>query len=324
MLRPIGSRNALNQCKIAPGDLVQGRILSIFSNGKALLQVGATKIILEHSFGGKVGEVLLFDVRSNLQSGKPEGQAKSSMSARLSGRSTSGKMTPTSIGSARGSVTMHPLRPLATSDELNSAKVDKFKLNSPRLATAIASLANKWIREARRRISARIRRDTSPARLSSSATPDRRWMNATVEPNAAHGDGRHDTDSPFDYSSNFWIACDGERYRFGRISLKTKPENPSADQNGHILTASFFLDLEYTGAVEIELRMAEDQIGIDFNVATESMRETLETRMPSIYTALRTLVERVYCQVQIDQRLIGMNTTDCLSSEVPKEIDLKI
>ena len=313
-LRITHQQTTINLSRLAPGDLIEARVIGPSSNGRTLLQVGDTIITSEQQLGAKPGEVLRLEVQSAPQGTTPSARARLWLAVRQietvhhprqapPGPAPSTPPYPALQSMGRNFVSADLFRSLAVirHGDASLADLTQFAAAHP---MGPATLTNRQrIQNFRKRYLRRVANNVSDTEMK-----PLRGARAG-EPNAIKGTLLHnltenrEPEAPLEYRGAFGIAS--QRDGNGALRIKIRPEQGSHDASGHEgrLTASLLLDLENTGIVEVNLTLGEDQIWVDFRTTTPQMRQKIEAELDGVHASLAALARRVYCRVRSDRQL---------------------
>jgi hypothetical protein len=117
------------------------------------------------------------------------------------------------------------------------------------------------------------------------------------------------TDSKkIDRSGEAWDHVLSGDFQLGQQKIKMliygRSPGRAGDETGHFLTAVFLLDLEDSGAVRVDIKMASEHIQVVFFVEDENVRRRFLEELPELSNALSALTKRCYCRVDVSPDLV--------------------
>ncbi len=332
---PTSAQNVFNLNRLAPGDVIHARILSVSPEGRTRLQIGSAQVTANQHLGGKPGDILLFEVQPRPSAGGFDGQAKSPLLIRmleggrqatyLPGGISSTQTGQTQTGSSGRPAVATPSPPMPGGTQSNSQNPVLMALTATRLLGPLSSPNPRAIDKNRRQRATSALRSTtldqpsSPPQTSCEKRTDA-GTNAANRLKADLGEGA----APSDYASGFLIEAAGEEYRSAYIRLQSRKAIRALYGPGDVLTAALMLDLEKTGPLEVEVQMVEDQIWVKFKVATDTVRKDVQAGLREMHTSLKDLAEKVYCRVQVDHAEEARDSAVKTASPEMREIDFTL
>ncbi len=332
---PTGAQNAFGLTRLAPGDVIQARILSVSPEGRTHLQIGASQFSTNQPLGGKPGDILFFEVQPRLPAGEIPGQVKSPILIRLLAGSRQANKLPGEMssatpgqaptGSSARPAVAAPLQSMTGGSQSNSQNPVMLALTAMQRQGRSSSPNARFSDKDRRRSATSVRRSNAldPSSAVTQTSSHKRADAGAGAANKPNADFR-EAAAPPDYASGFLIEAAGEEYRSAHIRMHSRKAIRTAGGQGDFLSAALMLDLEKTGPLEVEVQMLEDQIWVKFSVATETVRKEVQARLGEMHAALKDLAEKVYCRVQVDPEGETMDARARIASQEIKAIDFII
>ncbi len=298
--------------RLAPGDIIRGRVLRVSPDGQTLLQIGPHQVRSDQPLGGRPGDTLWFEVLPSLakngdfqktraplllrllanESGAPQTaeRAPQGITAHL-------KLPPSGRVAAQASATPAP----AEGQERVPGPV-LLVTNALQLVETMRALSRKWIHPARRRLAKATRRDTAAARIKPQPGFDAWAASSERAPAGVEKTISRAVDSSWDDVAALKIDAGHHEGGKVRINVQAPDDGASKSEKGRTLTASVILDLEKTGRIEVDVQMNAHLIRVLFKVDTDALGEAIQSEIGRVRTALNHLVAEVYCRVQIDKQ----------------------
>ncbi len=321
--------------RLAPGDVIRGRVLRVSPDGQTLLQIGPHHVRSDQPLGGRPGDTLWFEVLPSLaksgdfqktraplllrllanESGAPQTaeRAPQGITAHL-------KLPPSGRVAAQASATPAP----AEGQERVPGPV-LLVTNALQLGETMRALSRKWIHPARRRLAKATRRDTAAARIKPPPRFDARAASSDRSPAGAEKTISRPVDLSWNDAAGLTIDAGHDEGGQVRINVQAPDDAASKTESGRTLTASVILDLENTGRIEVDVQMNAHLIRVLFKVDTDALGDAIQSEIGRVRTALNHLVPEVYCRVQIDKQPIkGSDRLDPVALKAKTGIDYMI
>lgn len=333
-LRTIGPQATSQLAQLSPGDRIEARVLGFSATGKTLLRVGETKIIADQYLGAKPGDVLRLEVQRAPQPMTLPGRTRLWFTVRrfetsqptqaLSGLKASAESFPALKGRGPHFISTDVFRSRALVPRIDGTPSALTEFSAARLLAPTALINNKRIQSFRKRVLRRAANTAVTRKMHAfREVPPQQTNAAKAAPRQMAMESREPM-TPLEYTADF--GFDPLREDNAAVKIKIKPGKGARRTTDHegALRASLLLDLENTGAIEVNLTMGEDQIWVEFITATPQMRQEIEAERGDVYAALATLVKKVNLQVRFDHLLMAQALFAEDHKYVSGDIDLNI
>ena len=304
------SPNGVNPTRLAPGDVVRGRILHVSNDGQTIIQLGPCKVTCDQAFAGRPGDKLLFEILPSPMSAV-DGQKRGAplmirllentrVATHASGRGASELAAPLKLHPPGRAAPHTPSTPLTSENQENVQGPATLVTSVKQLMETMRALSRRWFHPARRRLATGAMKEEVAARLIPQARIEARAASKDRRSASANRNVNRTADSTWDYASGFKVDADREDNGRAQIKVRTAKTGRPDTECG-TLTATVALDLENTGRIEVDMQFNAKLLRVVFRVASEALGETIRGDIGRMHTALNHLAPEVYCQVRVDK-----------------------
>jgi hypothetical protein len=313
----VDQRNSFNPAHLKAGTILKAHIVQPELSGKTVLQFSGFRAVVDHLPGGREGDVLLFEVLPDEESGGRHSTLRKPsdvLSFKIPG--TRGQTSaPQSIKILRS----HGLLEAGQRQVGNEAKSivlpepvtqsSSFTLPAATgtpLSTDAFQLVAKWLRRFQK--SRHLLQRSGETRTPPPGLDNR---NVSRESSSTPGIERPEkpaTDRP-PQLREMDAAAGPSGFYLGKspvkMTLYKDASDHPADRQRPSLTAVFLLDLDHIGPIRTDITMSQDRITVGFSVANEECRARFEKAMPALTEALSPLGMHFTCQVVVSEQKIN-------------------